>query len=400
MAALSDMVARIAPSATAAVAARARVMVASGRDVIGLSVGEPDFDTPTHVRAAAVAAIGAGHTRYTAVDGTPALKAAIARGFARDFGLSVSPDRVTAGTGGKQVIFNALAATLNPGDRVIVPAPHWVSYPDMARMFGAEPVIVPTGPETGFKLTPGALARVLDRRARWLILNSPGNPTGAVYDAAELAGLAEVLADWPEVRVLSDDLYALLTYPPARFATMAVAVPGMAARTLTVHGASKAWAMTGWRIGWAAGPAGLIDAMRAIQSQVTTNPCAISQAAAVAALDGPRDFLEGWRAAYRARRDLVRAALDAAPGIACPVPDGAFYVFPAIAGCLGRVSPGGRRIDSDTAFAEALLEETGVAVVPGTAFGAPGHVRVSFAAAEPTLRAGCDRIADFAARLA
>jgi aspartate aminotransferase len=400
MTALSDMAGRIAPSATASVAARARAMADAGHDVIGLSVGEPDFDTPAHVRAAASAAIAAGHTRYTAVDGIPGLKDAIARAFSRDFGLAVSAGQVSVGTGGKQVIFNALAATLNPGDRVIVPAPFWVSYPDMARMCGAEPVIVRTSAETGFRLTPGALAAALTPRTRWLILNSPSNPSGAVCSADDLAALAEVLADWPDVLVLSDDIYAALTYAPARFATMAATVPAMAARTLTVGGVSKSHAMTGWRIGWAAGPDDLIAAMRMIQSQVTTNPCSVSQWAALAALDGPQDFLDGWRAAFRARRDLVCAALAAVPGIDCPVPDGAFYVFPSVAGCLGRVSAGGRALADDFAFAEALLEETGVAVVPGTAFGAPGHIRISFAAGEDLLREGCARIAGFVAGLA
>jgi aspartate aminotransferase len=399
MAALSDMAGRIAPSATAAVAARARAMAAAGHDVIGLSVGEPDFDTPAHIREAARAAIEAGATRYTAVDGIPELKAAIRRAFARACGMAVTADRISVGTGGKQVIFNAFAATVNPGDEVVVPAPYWVSYPDMARLCGATPVVVPTGPATGFRLTPDALARVLTRRTRWLVLNSPGNPTGAVYGADHLAGLAEVLADWPDIRVLSDDIYAQLSYLPTPCATMAAAVPAMAARTLTVNGVSKAYAMTGWRIGWGAGPADLIAAMRSIQSQVTTNPCSISQWAAVAALDGPQDFLDGWRAAFQARRDRVVAALSAIPGLVCPRPDGAFYVFADIAGCLGRRSPAGTALADDIGFCTALLDETGVALVPGSAFGAPGHVRLSFAAAQPLLDAGCDRIAAFCAGL-
>ena len=392
---LSATLDRVKPSPTIAVTNKARELAAAGRDVIGLGAGEPDFDTPEHIREAAKRAIDAGHTRYTAVDGIPELKRAICAKFARENGLSYTPAQVSVGTGGKQVLYNALMATLNPGDEVIVPAPYWVSYPDMVQLAGGTPVFVECPFESGFKMTPAALEAAITPRTKWLIFNSPSNPTGAAYSAAELKGLTDVLMRHPHVWVMADDMYEHLVFDGFVFASPAQVEPGLYDRTLTVNGVSKAYAMTGWRIGYAGGPAHLIRAMGVIQSQSTSNPASVSQWAAVAALDGPQDFLPAFRAAFQRRRDLVVAGLNACPGIDCPKPEGAFYVYPSIAGCMGKTSAGGTRIDSDETFATALLEETGVAVVFGAAFGLSPAFRISYATADSVLEDACRRIRTF-----
>ena len=392
---LSATLDRVKPSPTIAVTNKARELAAAGRDVIGLGAGEPDFDTPEHIREAAKRAIDAGHTRYTAVDGIPELKRAICAKFARENGLSYTPAQVSVGTGGKQVLYNALMATLNPGDEVIVPAPYWVSYPDMVQLAGGTPVFVECPFESGFKMTPAALEAAITPRTKWLIFNSPSNPTGAAYSAAELKGLTDVLMRHPHVWVMADDMYEHLVFDGFVFASPAQVEPGLYDRTLTVNGVSKAYAMTGWRIGYAGGPAHLIRAMGVIQSQSTSNPASVSQWAAVAALDGPQDFLPAFRAAFQRRRDLVVAGLNACPGIDCPKPEGSFYVYPSIAGCMGKTSAGGTRIDSDETFATALLEETGVAVVFGAAFGLSPAFRISYATADSVLEDACRRIRTF-----
>ena len=396
---LSQALERIRPSPTVAITAEARRLAAEGRDIIALSAGEPDFDTPDHVKAAAHAAIDRGETKYTSPEGLPELRRAVADKFRRENGLDVAPSQVVVSTGGKQVLFNALIATLNPGDEVIVPAPYWVSYPDIVALAGARPVIVPTTAEAGFKLAPDALAAAIGPRTRWLILNSPGNPSGAGYAAAELAALADVLLAHPDVWVLSDDIYEHIAYPPYRFATIAAVEPRLAGRTLVLNGVSKGYAMTGWRIGFGAGPEPLVRAMVKLQSQSTTSACTISQWAAVAALEGPQAHIAERGAAFRRRRDMVVARLNAIEGIACPVPEGAFYVYPSVAGLLGRRTPDGERIATDTDFVRALLAATGVAVVPGEAFGLAPHFRISYAASDATLAEACDRIAGFCARL-
>ena len=399
MAFLSDALARIGPSPTVAVTALARRLAAEGRDVIALSAGEPDFDTPVHVREAAKAAIDRGETRYTSPEGIPELRAAICAKLARENGLAFEPDQVIVTTGGKQALFHALLATVNPGDEAIVPAPYWVSYPDMVRLAGGVPVVVPCPMAEGFKLTPDRLARAITPRTKWLILNSPANPSGAGYSAAELAALAEVLAAHPGVWTLCDDIYEHVAYPPFAFRTLAQVAPALAPRILVVNGVSKAYAMTGWRIGYAAGPRALIRAMTTLQTQSTSNAASISQWAALAALTGPQDYVETSRAAFLRRRDLVVARLNAIEGVRCPTPEGAFYVYPSIEGLIGRRTPHGRRIANDADFAEALLEAEGVAVVFGAAFGVSPHFRISYAAADATLAEACDRIARFAGAL-
>ncbi len=371
----------------------------AGRDIIGLSAGEPDFDTPEHVREAAKRAIDDGQTRYTVVDGIPELKEAICAKFARENGLAFTPDQITAGTGGKQVLFNALMATLNPGDEVVIPAPYWVSYPDMVRLCGGTPVILPAPQEAGFRISAEALDAAITPKTKWLMLNSPSNPTGAVYPAEALEGLAEVLRRHPHVWVLTDDIYEHILFGEAPFATIAAVAPDLKDRVLTMNGVSKAYAMTGWRLGYAAGPAPLIAAMRKIQSQSTSNPSSISQWAAIAALTGPQEFLATQKAAFLRRRDLVVAGLNAAEGITCAVPEGAFYVYPSIAGCIGKKSPGGTLIDSDEAFSMALLDEADVALVFGAAFGLSPHVRLSYASADALLAEACNRIQAFCAGL-
>ncbi|MCC7319421.1 MAG: pyridoxal phosphate-dependent aminotransferase [Rubellimicrobium sp.] len=396
---LSAALARIRPSPTVAITGRALDLRAEGRDIIALSAGEPDFDTPAHIRAAAVAAIEAGRTRYTPVDGIPELKRAVAAKFARENALAYDPAEISIGSGGKQVIFNALLATLDPGDEVLIPAPYWVSYPDIVRLAGATPVILPSSAGTGFRITPEALEAAITPRTKWLILNSPSNPSGAAYDHDRIAALAQVLLRHPQVWVMADDIYEHLIFDGLAFATPAAVEPRLKERTLIVNGVSKAYAMTGWRLGYGAGPAHLIRAMAVIQSQSTSNPSSISQWAALAALEGPQDFLPGFRAAFQRRRDLVVAMLNAAPGITCPVPQGAFYVYPDISALIGRTSPAGRRIATDEDFAAALLDETGVAVVFGAAFGLSPNFRISYAAADATLIDACTRIAEFCAAL-
>jgi len=392
---LSATLDRVKPSTTIAVTNKAREMRAAGRDVIGLGAGEPDFDTPDHIKEAAKRAIDAGKTKYTAVDGIPELKAAICDKFRRENRLSYRPAQVTVGTGGKQILYNALMATLNPGDEVIIPAPYWVSYPDMVLLGGGVPVILPAGIANGYKITPEALEAAITPRTKWLIFNSPSNPTGAGYAAAEVRALTDVLLRHPHVWVMSDDMYEHIAYDGFTFATPAAVEPGLIGRTLTANGVSKAYAMTGWRIGYGAGPEALIRAMAIVQSQSTSNPCSIAQYAALAALTGPQDYIATARAAFQRRRDLVVSMLNQARGLSCPTPEGAFYVYPSIAGCLGRTSAGGVRIDDDATFAAALLEETGVAVVFGAAFGLSPAIRISYATSDDILEEACRRIQTF-----
>ncbi len=396
---LSDTLKRVKPSATIAVTNKARELKAAGRDVIGLGAGEPDFDTPANIKEAAKRAIDEGKTKYTAVDGIPELKEAIAAKFQRENGLSYTPNQITVGTGGKQILYNALMATLNPGDEVIIPAPYWVSYPDMVQLAGGTPVVVPAGIETRFKLTPEALEAAITPRTKWFIFNSPSNPTGAGYSRDELKALTDVLMRHPQVWVMSDDMYEHLVFDGFEFCTPAQVEPGLYDRTLTCNGVSKAYAMTGWRIGYAGGPVELIKAMGTIQSQSTSNPSSISQYAALEALSGPQDFLPEFRVAFQRRRDLVVEMLNAAEGLNCPTPEGAFYVYPDISGCLGKTSAGGARIEDDEAFATALLEEEGVAVVFGAAFGMSPNFRVSYATSDEVLREACTRIQRFCAGL-
>ncbi|WP_292293609.1 pyridoxal phosphate-dependent aminotransferase [Marivita sp.] len=396
---LSDTLSRVSPSPTVAVSQKAMELKAAGHDVIGLGAGEPDFDTPDNIKAAAIAAIEAGKTKYTAVDGIPEVKQAICAKFKRENDLDYTPSQVAVSTGGKQVLYNALMATLNPGDEVIIPAPYWVSYPDMVRLGGGEPVIIETTIDNGFRLTPEALEAAITPNTKWFIFNSPSNPTGAGYGHNQLKALTDVLMRHPHVWVMTDDMYEHLAYDGFRFCTPAQVEPGLYDRTLTVNGVSKSYAMTGWRIGYAAGPENLIAAMRKLQSQSTTNPCSISQWATVEALNGPQEFLADRNEAFRKRRDLVVAGLNAAEGITCAVPEGAFYVYPSIAGCIGKTSAGGTLIDTDEAFATALLEEQGVAVVFGAAFGLSPYFRVSYATSDEALTEACRRIQTFCAGL-
>ena len=399
MAFLSNTLARVKPSPTIAVTTKANEMKASGRDVIGLGAGEPDFDTPQNIKDAAKRAIDAGRTKYTAVDGIPELKAAICAKFQRENGLTYTPAQVSVGTGGKQILFNALMATLNPGDEVIIPAPYWVSYPDMVLLAGGTPVAVAAGIETGFKLTAAQLEAAITPRTKWFIFNSPSNPTGAGYGRAEIKALTDVLLRHPQVWIMSDDIYEHLVFDDFQFCTPAEVEPRLHERTLTCNGVSKAYAMTGWRIGYCAGPVALIKAMATIQSQSTSNPCSVSQYAALEALTGPQDFLTTSKLAFQRRRDLVVGMLNAAPGITCPTPEGAFYVYPDISGCIGKTSAGSTRISDDAAFATALLQETGVAVVFGAAFGLSPNFRVSYATSDTALREACTRIQRFCAGL-
>ena len=392
MALIAASLGRIKPSPTIAVTNLARELKAQGRDIIGLGAGEPDFDTPDHIKEAAIAAIRAGDTKYTAVDGTPALKAAISAKFARENGLAYKPEQITVGTGGKQVLYNALMATIDPGDEVLIPAPYWVSYPDMVLLAGGTPVAIDCTAEASFKLQPAQLEAAITPKTKWLILNSPSNPTGAAYTEAELKALTDVLVKHPHVHVMTDDMYEHLVYDDFRFTTPAQIEPRLYDRTLTVNGVSKAYAMTGWRIGYAGGPAALIKAIGKVQSQSTSNPCSISQAAAVAALDGPQDFLPERNAVFKERRDLIVGLLNDAPGLDCPTPEGAFYVYPSCAGVIGRKTPEGEVIGSSEAFAKYLLEEGGVAVVHGSAFGLDPHFRISYATATEQLEEAGKRI--------
>lgn len=392
---LSSTLSRVKPSPTIAVTTRAQQLVAEGRDVIGLGAGEPDFDTPESIKEAAVRAIREGRTKYTAVDGIPELKRAIREKFARENGLSYEPGEISVGTGGKQVLYNALMATLDPGDEVVIPAPYWVSYPEMVLLAGGTPVFVQAGAGQGFKVSPEQLEAAITPRTKWVVLNSPSNPTGAGYRREEVQALCAVILRHPHVWVLSDDMYEHLVFDDFRFSTPAEVEPALLGRTLTVNGVSKAYAMTGWRIGYAGGPAPLIKAMAVVQSQSTSNPCSVSQWAAVEALSGPQDFLAPNRRLFQGRRDLVVGMLNEARGVRCPRPEGAFYVYPDISGCIGLRSAGGRVIATDEDFAAALLDEEGVAVVQGAAFGLSPAFRVSYATSEDRLREAGRRIQRF-----
>lgn len=396
---LSTTLARVKPSPTIAVTTKAGELKAAGRDVIGLGAGEPDFDTPQNIKDAAIEAIRSGKTKYTPVDGIPELKQAICDKLKRDNHLLYTPSQVSVGTGGKQILYNALMATLNPGDEVVIPAPYWVSYPDMVLLAGGEPVIAPATLEQDFKLTPEGLETAITPKTKWLIFNSPSNPTGAGYSREELKALTDVLLRHPHVWVMTDDMYEHLAYDDFSFCTPAEVEPQLYDRTLTVNGVSKAYAMTGWRIGYAAGPEHLIAAMRKIQSQSTSNPCSVSQWAAVEALNGPQDYIATNNEKFVRRRNLVVSMLNEIEGVVCPNPEGAFYVYPSIAGLIGKTSSAGALIDTDEAFATALLEETGVAVVFGAAFGLSPNFRVSYATSDEQLKEACTRIQDFCAKL-
>lgn len=392
---LADRLGLIKPSPTIAITDLARQLKAQGRDIISMSVGEPDFDTPEHIKAAAAEAIAKGDTKYTAVDGTPALKAAICAKFKRENDLDYKPENITVGTGGKQVLFNALMATVNKGDEVIIPAPYWVSYPDMVQLAEGTPVFVTCGENASFKLLPEALEAAITPKTKWLILNSPSNPTGAGYTAAELEALAEVLRRHPHVHVMTDDMYEHLGYDEWKFATMAQVAPDLKDRVLTVNGVSKAYAMTGWRIGYAAGPVPLIKAIAMLQSQSTSNPSSVSQAAAVAALNGDMSFLAERNETFRQRRDLCVDLLNKAPGISCLKPEGAFYVYPSCAGTIGKKTPDGKLIRNDTDFVTFLLETEGVAAVQGAAFGLEPYFRLSYATSTAQVEDACRRIQRF-----
>ena len=396
---LSGTLARVKPSPTIAVTTKAAELKAQGRDVIGLGAGEPDFDTPQNIKDAAKRAIDEGRTKYTAVDGIPELKKAICAKFLRENGLTYAPAQISVGTGGKQILYNALMATCNPGDEVIIPAPYWVSYPDMVLLAGGTPVPVVAGIETQFKLTPAQLEAAITPKTKWFIFNSPSNPTGAGYTRAELRALCDVLLRHPQVWIMSDDMYEHLVFDDFEFTTPAQVEPQLYDRTLTCNGVSKSYAMTGWRIGYAGGPAHLIKAMATIQSQSTSNPSSISQYAALEALTGPQDFLAPNRKLFERRRNLVVSMLNQAKGITCPRPEGAFYVYPDISGCIGKTSDAGTLISDDEAFASALLQETGVAVVFGAAFGLSPNFRVSYATSEEELTDACHRIQTFCAGL-
>lgn len=397
---LNRFLAEARPSATYKVMDRVGARRASGAAVVSLSAGEPDFDTPEHIREAGIAAIRAGHTRYTQVAGLRALREAIAVKFERENGLKVDWRDTLVCNGGKQVIFNALAATLNEGDEVVVPAPYWVSYPEIVQLCGAKSVIVPCGAESGFKLTADALQGAITQRTRWLILNSPSNPTGAVYSRSELQALAEVLLAHPGVLVLSDDIYEHLIFDGIEFFTLAQVEPRLRDRVLTMNGVSKAYAMTGWRIGFGTGPGWLIEAMEKLQGQQTSGASTISQHAAVAALTGPQDFIQRSRIAFQRRRELVVEQLARAPGLHCAVPQGAFYVFASCEGLIGKTTRAGVHLDSDEAVVNALLDEAGVATVHGSAFGLGPYIRIAYALDDRSLARACAAIQDFCTKLA
>ncbi len=396
---IAERLGRVSPSQTIAISSKARALRAAGRDIISLSAGEPDFDTPDNVKQAAIRAIEAGDTKYTDVSGTPALRRAVAEKFRRDSGLDYKPEEIIVSTGGKQIIYNAMVATLNAGDEVIIPSPCWVSYPDIVALADGTPVIVPCGQNNGFKLLPEDLEAAITPRTKWFMLNSPCNPTGAAYSHAELRALCDVLLRHPDVWVFTDDIYEKLTYGGFKPATVVEVEPRLRDRTVTMNGCSKAYAMTGWRIGYAGGPLSLIKAMDKLQSQSTSNTSSISQAAAVEALNGPQDAIPRMVEAYEQRRDLVVDMLNEARGITCHRPEGAFYVFPSVHGCIGKTSPKGARIGDDEAFVTALLDEEGVAAVHGAAFMYPGHFRVSYATSTAALREACSRIQRFCASL-
>jgi aspartate aminotransferase len=383
---------RIKPSPSSMASARARELKAAGRDIISLTAGEPDFDTPDHVKEAARRAMVEGQTKYTNTDGTPELKRAVAAKFKRENGLTYAPDQITVGTGGKQVIFNALMASVEPGDEVIIPAPYWVSYPDIVLLAEGVPVPVACPQNNGYKLRAADLEAAITPRTRWLILNAPNNPSGAAYPLAEMKALTDVLMRHPQVAVLTDDMYEHILYDGFKFCTPAEIEPGLYDRTLTVNGVSKAYAMTGWRIGYAGGPKALIKAMAKLQSQSTSNPSSIGQAAAVAALNGPQDFIAERALSFQRRRDRVVELLGRIPGLTCPKPEGAFYVYPSCAGCIGKRTPDGKVIRTDEDFALYLLDAEGVAVVHGAAYGMSPYFRISFATSMEQLEEACRRI--------
>jgi len=399
MAFIADALSRVKPSATIAVSQKARDLKAKGRDVIGLGAGEPDFDTPDNVKNAAIEAIRRGETKYPPVSGIAPLREAIAAKFKRENNLDYKPEQTIVGTGGKHILFNAFMATLNPGDEVIIPRPYWVSYPEMVAICGGTSVYVETSIDNGFKLTPEALERVITPKTKWLLMNSPSNPSGAAYTRDELKGIADVLLKHPHVWVLTDDMYEHLTYGDFVFTTIAEVEPALYDRTLTMNGVSKAYAMTGWRIGYAAGPVQLIKAMDMIQGQQTSGACTIAQWASVEALNGPQDFVKKNKAVFQNRRDLVVSMLNQARGIVCPVPEGAFYVYPSCEGLLGMKTRGGKVIETDEDFVTELLEAEGVAVVHGSAFGLGPNFRISYAAADDLLEQACERIQRFTASL-
>ena len=400
---MKDLIAKrlekIKPSATLALAAKAAELKAQGKDVIGLAVGEPDFDTPVHIKDAAKKAMDEGKTKYTPVPGTPELRKAVAAKFKRENNLEYTADQVIVGTGGKQVLYNAFMATLNAGDEVIISAPYWLSYPELVQLCEGAPVIVKTTPESGFKMSPADLEKAITPNTKWVIINSPSNPTGAAYTREELKALGDVLKKHEHVWILTDDIYEHLTYDKFKFSTIAEVTPELFDRTLTVNGVSKAYAMTGWRIGYAAGPAGLIKEMSKVQGQSTSNASSISQAAALAALNGDQSFLPGWRDKFEERRNLVVGMLNKANGLKCETPEGAFYVYCSCAGAIGKKTPDGKTIETDTDFCNYLLEKHNVVVVPGVEFGLTPYFRVSYALDKETLTKACDRIQQACAEL-
>ena len=400
MAFLADSLKRIKPSPTIAVTDKARALKAAGRNVIGLGAGEPDFDTPDNIKEAAIKAIREGRaSKYTNVDGIAELKDAVLKKFKRENGLDYKPSQITVGTGGKQVLYNAFMATLNPGDEVIIPAPYWVSYPDMVMLAGGTPVEVVCTMESGFKISAAQLEKAITPKTKWFLLNSPSNPTGGAYTQAELKALTDVLVRHPHVHVMTDDMYEHLVYDDFKFFTPAQVEPKLYERTLTINGTSKAYCMTGWRIGYAGGPEPLIKAMAMLQSQSTSNPAAVSQWAAVEALNGPQDFIAKHNVIFKERRDLVVSMLNQANGIKCPTPEGAFYVYPSCAGTIGKSTPGGKKIATDEDFVTELLEAEGVAVVQGTAFGLGPAFRISYATKTSDLEDACTRIQRFCGNL-
>jgi aspartate aminotransferase len=394
MSIVSNNLKRIKPSPTIAVTQKARELKASGKDIIGLGAGEPDFDTPDNIKQAAIKAIKDGDTKYTAVDGTPALKSAIIKKFKRENNLDYQIDQITVGAGGKHVIYNAMMATLNEGDEVVVPAPYWVSYPDMVLLAGGTPVILECNEKQGFKINPSDLDKSINKKTKWIILNSPSNPTGACYSEKDIKEIAEVLARHPHVYILSDDIYEHVTYEGFKFFTIAQ-IKNLKDRVLTMNGVSKAYSMTGWRIGYAAGPKEIIKAIAKIQSQSTTNPSSISQAAAVEALNGTQDFIKERAISFQSRRDFVVKALNEIEGIECLNPDGAFYVFPSCKGLIGKKDSKGKKLETDTDFVQSLLENSGIAVVQGSAFGLEGFFRISYATSMENLQKALEKISFF-----
>ena len=392
MAFIADTLGRIKPSPTIAVTSKAEELRAAGKDVIGLGAGEPDFDTVDYVKEAAIKAIQEGQTKYTAVDGTPELKDAICRKFKRQNGLDYSRENITVNCGGKHTIYNAFVATLNPDDEVIIPAPYWVSYPDMTLLAGGTPIFIEASASSGFKITPEQLEAAITTKTKWLILNSPSNPTGAAYSYSEMKLLTDVLLKHQNVWIFSDDIYEHIVYDKFQFYTPVAVEPKLKNRTLTMNGVAKGYAMTGWRIGFAGGPVELINAMRKVQSQSTSNPCSISQAASIAALNGPQGYLKNRALEFQKRRDIVVAMINEIPGLTCPTPEGAFYVYPCCAGLIGKITPNGKTIANDLDLVTYLLESAGVAVVHGEAFGLSPHFRISYATSENILIEACSRI--------